>query len=88
MERSNRKRDKKGHFKKQQAASRKSAELASGVSGFLVTCDHGKEKRAVKECFNLLNSTVEEVYQEEIGDDDLGQWINKITGETQKVEEK
>ena len=72
MEKSNRKRNKKEFFKKQQAASRKSAELAYGVSGFLVTCDQGKEKRAVKECFNLLNTAVEEVYQDQIGDDELG----------------
>lgn len=30
--------------------------------GFLVTCDPSKEKRCVKEIFNILNDWVEKLY--------------------------
>ena len=30
--------------------------------GFLATCDSSKEKRAVKELFNLLNDWVDKLY--------------------------
>jgi hypothetical protein len=34
------------------------------MSGFLVTCDANKEKRCVKEIFNVLNDWVEKLYPE------------------------
>ena len=37
-------------------------ELKGGLVGFLATCDQFKEKRAVKELFNLLNDATDRVY--------------------------
>ena len=40
----------------------RSQEIKSGLVGFLVTCDQYKEKRAVKELYNLLNDYTEKVH--------------------------
>ena len=53
------KRNKKAHYKNQQAASRKTNDLKDGLVGFLITCEATKEKRSLKECFNILNEAVE-----------------------------
>jgi hypothetical protein len=34
------------------------------MCGFLITCDPFKEKRCVKEIFNILNDFVEKLYPE------------------------
>ena len=37
-------------------------EIKQGMIGFMVTCDGNKERRVIKECFNLLNAYVELLY--------------------------
>ena len=62
MSSANKKRNKKQIYKKLQADSKKTNELKDGITGFLVTCEANREKRCVKECFNILNEAVESVY--------------------------
>ena len=57
-----RKGHKKEYFKKAQQESNKTNILREGLTGFLVTCEANAEKRAIKECFNMINSTMELVY--------------------------
>jgi hypothetical protein len=47
-----------------QAQSKKSLDLKDGLTGFLVTCEASAEKRCIKECFNILNESVESIYPE------------------------
>jgi len=63
MERRNdKKRDKKQMYKAKFASSKRNEEIKRGLSGFLVTCEGSKEKRCIKEVFNVLNEFVERVY--------------------------
>ena len=55
---------KKQHYKKQFASSKRGEEIKKGIVGFLVTCDMNKEKRCVKECFNILNEFTEKTHPE------------------------
>ena len=56
------KRDKKQIYKQKFASSKRNEEIKRGLSGFLVTCEGNKEKRCIKEVFNVLNEFVEKVY--------------------------
>lgn len=63
MERRNdKKRDKKQMYKAKFASSKRNEEIKRGLTGFLVTCEGNKEKRCIKEVFNVLNEFVERVY--------------------------
>lgn len=53
---------KKQFYKKQFQSSKRSEEVKNGIVGFLATCDSNKEKRCIKELFNILNDFVERVY--------------------------
>ena len=55
---------KRQYYKQQQASQKRGQELKGGLVGFLATCDQFKEKRAVKELFNLLNDATEQVHPE------------------------
>lgn len=61
---SKQKQKKKQFYRQQQASSKRGQELKGGLTGFLATCDQFKEKRAVKELFNLLNDATERCYPE------------------------
>lgn len=56
------KRDKKQMYKQKFASSKRNEEIKRGLAGFLVTCEGNKEKRCIKEVFNVLNEFVEKVY--------------------------
>ena len=53
---------KKAHYKKQFVNSKRSEEIKNGIQGFLITCDMNKEKRCIKEMFNVLNDFTEKLY--------------------------
>lgn len=57
-----RKRDKKNNYKAKFASSKRGVEIKRSITGFLVTCESSKEKRCVREVFNMLNDFVEKVY--------------------------
>ena len=57
-----RKRDKKSNYKAKFANSKRNEEIKRGLTGFLITCESSKEKRCVREVFNVLNDFVEKVY--------------------------
>jgi hypothetical protein len=57
-----RKRDKKNNYKAKFANSKRGEEIKRSITGFLVTCESSKEKRCVREVFNVLNDFVEKVY--------------------------
>lgn len=57
-----RKRDKKCNYKAKFANSKRNEEIKRGITGFLITCEASKEKRCVREVFNVLNDFVEKVY--------------------------
>ncbi len=76
----NKKRNKKQFYKQQFQASKRNEEVKQGITGFLITCDRDKEKRCVKEVFNVLNDMVEKIYPE------LD--INEILKESQEVKKQ
>jgi hypothetical protein len=49
-------------YKAKFASSKRNEEIKRGLTGFLCTCDGNKEKRCIKEVFNVLNEFVEKVY--------------------------
>lgn len=57
-----RKRDKKSNYKAKFANSKRNEEIKRGLTGFLITCESSKEKRCVREVFNVLNDFVDKVY--------------------------
>ena len=57
------KRHAKEYYKAAQAQSRKTNELRDGITGFMITCAGDKEKRSVKDCFNILNEALEKTHQ-------------------------
>ena len=57
-----RKRDKKQNYKVKFANSKRNEEVKRGITGFLITCEASKEKRCVREVFNMLNDFVDKVY--------------------------
>lgn len=57
-----RKRDKKNNYKSKFANSKRGDEIKRSITGFLVTCESSKEKRCVREIFNVLNDFVDKVY--------------------------
>ena len=60
--RSKQQQKKKQFYRKQQANSKRGQEVKGGLVGFLATCDQHKEKRCVKELYNLLNDFTERVH--------------------------
>ena len=60
--RSNKKKNKAEYFRKQQQTQKRGQEIKGGLVGFLVTCEQNKEKRCVKELFNVLNDFTDKVY--------------------------
>ena len=65
MERNNRggkKGNKKEHYRKAFLTSKRSEEIKAGIKGFFITCDMSKEKRCIKEVFNVLNDFVDKIY--------------------------
>ena len=59
---SDKKKSKQQNYRKNQAAQQRGQEVKGGLVGFLVTCDQFKEKRCVKELFNMLNDFTDRVY--------------------------
>ena len=57
----NKKNKRKERYSNLQQSSRKAEELHSGIKGFMITCEANREKRCIKECFNLLNHALEVV---------------------------
>ena len=60
--RRNKKSNKKEHYRKAFIASKRGEEIKNGIKGFFVTCDASKEKRCIKEVFNVLNDFVDKLY--------------------------
>ena len=85
------KRKRKDYYKNQQKESKKTAELQkNGLQGFMITCEKNREKRCIKECYNIFQNAVEMCYKEEKGGKDkLANWIRIIVEKdrTEKEEE-
>lgn len=56
------KQKKKQYYRQQFQQSKRGEEIKRGITGFLITCDMNKEKRCVKECFNILNDFTARCY--------------------------